>query len=289
MLSAQGGTISACVAHLRRLALGNRIEPFNSQHLEAACRVLADTERGLTGPQIGRLLQDIRVPDIDPNNTKWKRLFNALADMQNQHKVGNHLVLFINSAMNPVSYARERAAFIWRRDELNVVLFFSGFYVRDDGKVAHADKATTLDEARARVGRLRTALESRSVHEEVLNYCRAELLSDNYFHAVFEATKGIAERIRVLSGLNGDGADLVMKAFLGQNPVLALGPLTSESEKSEQKGFANLLIGLFGAVRNPLAHAPKVNWPMSEQDALDILTMVSLMHRKLDRTQKTSS
>ncbi|WP_210558354.1 MULTISPECIES: TIGR02391 family protein [unclassified Pseudomonas] len=269
--------------------MGNRIEPFNSQHLEAACRVLADTERGLSGPQIGRLLQEIRVPDVDPNNTKWKRLFNALAHMQNQHEAGNHLVLFINSAMNPVSYARDRAAFIWRRDELNVVLAFAGFYVRDDGKVGHADKATTLDVARARVGRLRAALEARSVHEEVLNYCRSELLSDNYFHAVFEATKGIAERIRSLSGLNGDGADLVTKAFLGQNPVLALGPLTSESEKSEQKGFANLLIGLFGAVRNPLAHAPKVNWPMSEQDALDILTMVSLMHRKLDRTQKMSS
>ncbi|EAX0039585.1 hypothetical protein TM70_22960, partial [Salmonella enterica] len=46
------------------------------------------------------------------------------------------------------------------------------------------------------------------------------------------------------------------------------------------------LIGLFGAVRNPLAHSPKKNWPMSELDALDILTLVSLIHRKLDGTQK---
>ncbi|WP_311042892.1 TIGR02391 family protein [Burkholderia pseudomallei] len=94
--------------------------------------------------------------------------------------------------------------------------------------------------------------------------------------------------MRTLSGLNGDGADLVNKAFAGQQPVLVLGPLITESEKSEQKGFANLLIGLFGAVRNPLAHAPKTNWPMSEQDALDILTLVSLIHRKLDRTQKAA-
>lgn len=76
------------------------------------------------------------------------------------------------------------------------------------------------------------------------------------------------------------------KAFVGQQPVLALGSLTTESEKSEQKGFANLLIGLFGAVRNPLAHAPKTNWPISEQDALDILMLVSLIHRKLDGTMK---
>lgn len=34
-----------------------RIPLFSSQHLEAACRVLADTERGLSGTQIERLLQ----------------------------------------------------------------------------------------------------------------------------------------------------------------------------------------------------------------------------------------
>ncbi len=259
---------------------------FSSQHLEAVCRVLADTERGLSGTQIERLLQEIKVVDTSPGVTKWKRLFNALAGAQNQHQVGNHLILFINRAMNPVNYAREPQAFAWRRDELNVVLAFSGFYVREDGKVGQADKATTLDAARARAGRLKAALESRAVHVEVLNYCRVEFLDENYFHAVFEATKGVAERIRQLSGLSSDGADLVNKAFMGQQPVLVLGLLTTESEKSEQKGFANLLLGLFGAVRNPLAHAPKKNWPISEQDALDMLTLVSLIHRKLDGTQK---
>ncbi|MBB2929829.1 TIGR02391 family protein [Paraburkholderia silvatlantica] len=250
--------------------------------------MLADTAYGLTGTQIERLLQEINVADVSPDITKWKRLFNALAMAQNQHQVGNHLIMFINRAMNPVSYARDTGTFAWRRDELNVVLAFSGFYVREDGKVGHADKATTLDAARARAGRLKAALENRAVHAEVLNYCRVELLDENYFHAVFEATKGVAERIRGLSGLSGDGADLVNKAFAGQQPALVLGPLTTESEKSEQKGFANLLIGLFGAVRNPLAHAPKTNWSMSEQDALDILTLVSLIHRKLDHAQKAA-
>ncbi len=268
--------------------MASRIAPFDSQQLEAACRVLADTANGLSGTQIGRLLQEINVPDPSSDMTKWKRLFNALAGMQNKHQAGNHLIQFINLAMNPVSYARDPGAFAWRRDELNVVLAFSGFYVRDDGKVAHSAKATTLDTARARAGRLKAALESRAVHPEVLTYCRAELMDDNYFHAVFEATKGVAERIRILSGLTGDGSELATRAFMGQQPLLVLGPLTSESEKSEQRGFANLLIGLFGAVRNPLAHAPKTNWPMSEQDALDILTLVSLIQRKLDSVRKNN-
>src|ERR1051326_5336861 len=173
-----------------------RIAPFDSQHLEAACRVLADTNRGLTGSQIEHLLQEIRVADVSPDITKWKRLFNALAGAQNKHQLGNHLIMLINRAMNPVSYARDKAGFEWRRDELNVVLAFSGFYVREDGKVIRSSKESTLAGARARAGRMKSALESRNVHTEVLKYCRAELIQENYFHAVLEATKGVAERIR---------------------------------------------------------------------------------------------
>jgi uncharacterized protein (TIGR02391 family) len=232
------------------------------------------------------LLQDIKVADVTPDMTKWKRLFNALAGAQNKHQVGNHLIMFINRAMNPVSYARDKDAFEWRRDEINVVLAFAGFYVREDGRVVRASKETTISGARARAGRMKAALESRNVHAEVLNYCRAELIEENYFHAVLEATKSVAERIRQMSGLYSDGADLVNEAFGIKSPILALNPLVSETEKSEQKGFANILVGVFGAIRNPLAHAPKTVWPMPEQDALDVLTLISFVHRKLDGAVK---
>lgn len=267
----------------------DRILPFSSQHLEAACRVLADTTRGLKGTQIGRLLQEIKVEDVSPDLTKWQRLFNALARAQNKHHVGNHLIMFVTRAMNPVSYARDREAFAWRRDELNVVLSFSGLQIKEDGQVARGTKETTLTGARARAGRLKAKLESRNVHSEVLRYCRAELLQENYFHSVLEATKGVAQRIRDLSALGTDGADLVNVAFSTKSPILVLNPLKTETEKSEQRGFSNLLIGLFGAIRNPVAHAPKISWPMAEQDALDILTFISFIHRKLDAVVRVSS
>ncbi|WP_454753780.1 hypothetical protein [Cupriavidus necator] len=104
--------------------------PFNVQYLEAACRVLGDAERGLTGPQIGRLLQEIGLPDPCHTMTKWKRLFKALASAQNRFRVGNHLIMLINQA------TRDPDGFHWCRDELNVVLSFSDLYVREDGRVA---------------------------------------------------------------------------------------------------------------------------------------------------------
>lgn len=85
--------------------------------------------------------------------TKWKRLFNALAEAQNKHQVGNHLVMFINRALDPVSYARDKEKFEWRRSKLNVVLSFSGLYVREDGKVARATKEATLSGQGKELGR----------------------------------------------------------------------------------------------------------------------------------------
>jgi uncharacterized protein (TIGR02391 family) len=264
----------------------DRIAPFDSQQLEAACKVLADTERGLKGSEIGYLLQDCKVPDVSPGMTKWKRLFNALAGVQNKHHVGNHLIMFINRALNPVSYARDRSKFEWRRSELNVVLAFAGFEVRDDGKVVRTSAATTISAARAKANALRARLEDRNAHEKVFEFCRAELLDENYFHAVLEAVKGVAERVRELSGLTTDGADLFNEAFSTKRPILAVNELITDTDRSEQKGLTNMLVGLFGAVRNPTAHAPKVRWEMTEQDALDILSLVSFVHRKLDVARK---
>lgn len=141
--------------------------------------------------------------------------------------------------------------------------------------------ATTLDQAEARLKTIQHKLRGRAIHAEVTKYCRIELLQDNYFHAVFEASKGLAQRIRDLSGIEGDGAALVDKVFSIENPILALNFLKSETEKSEHKGFAQLLKGCFAAVRNPLAHEPKILW-QGEEDAADYFSLISLLHRRLD-------
>lgn len=266
-----------------------QIPPFDSQHLTAIARILADTDRGLTGSEIGRLLAECRIPDVTPDMTKWKRLFNALATIQNEKQVGNHTIMIINRAMNPVQYTGHPELFAARRDELNTVLAFSGMTVGEDGRVRRAQIATNLTDTMERASRLRSSLLIRKVHEDVLKFCKAEFLQENYFHAVFEAMKSIAAKIRDLSGLTSDGADLVQEAFaLGKNidPVLAINKLATETDKGEQRGFVNLLVGLFGTIRNPLAHNPKIEWDMSEQDALDLLTTASLIHRKLDEAYK---
>ena len=115
-----------------------------------------------------------------------------------------------------------------------------------------------------------------------MRFCQSELVADNYFHAVLEATKSIADKLRVKSGLTEDGAKLVDAALCGSAPRLAINGLITESQRSEQSGFVNLVKGIFGMFRNPTAHEARVLWAMSKEDAEDLLSIASLIHRRLD-------
>ena len=106
-------------------------------------------------------------------------------------------------------------------------------------------------------------------------------MQDNYFHAVFEASKGLLKRIQEQSDIDLDGERLIQKVFLGDAPILAFNTLMTETERNEQRGIALLMQGCVAAIRNPLAHEPKILWD-GENDAADYLTLISLLHSKLD-------
>ncbi|CAK2444691.1 conserved hypothetical protein [Vibrio crassostreae] len=264
-----------------------RIEKLDFGTIESICKILGETACGFTGAEIAKLLYEAKIEDIDSLNTKWRRLNSALANRQEKDGCANIVLHFIQLAMAPSKHYNNLEWFNDTRFKLNQVLSFSGYFLGEDGKVSTSERASTISEAAARASNLKEHLVSRNVHPDVLYYCREELLVDNYFHAVFEATKSVADKIRKKTSLTSDGASLVNEAFAFKNhphiPHLALNNLQTESEKSEQKGFANLLVGLFGTFRNTTAHAPKITWKIDELDDFDILSMVSLVHRRLDK------
>jgi uncharacterized protein (TIGR02391 family) len=255
---------------------------IDEEKLQAICDILGDTSEGLTGSEISKLLCICNIPDLLPGSTKKYRLFEALNEKQKQDNCGNNIFAFIIKAMDPARYTNSPDLFRERRDKLNTVLVFLGYKLGEDGKIHGVPKATTLSEAQERVNRFKKLLIERNVHSDVLKFCRAELLIENYFHAVFEATKSVAEKIREKTGFTMDGAELVDRAFNIHSPVLAINTLQTETEQTEQKGFSNLIKGLFGMFRNVTAHTPKIKLQIKEQDALDLLSLVSYIHRRLD-------
>jgi uncharacterized protein (TIGR02391 family) len=126
-------------------------------------------------------------------------------------------------------------------------------------------------------------MSSVGVHAEVLRFCREELVAENYFHAVLEATKSIADRMRERTGLGTDGASLVDQMLGGDPPLLAINQWATDTDKSEQRGFAHLVKGVFGMFRNTTAHAPKIVWAVNKSDAEQALSLISFLHSRLDR------
>ena len=263
-----------------------RRKPFRSGDLEALCKALADTYTGLAGSEIAHTLAQIGVVDTDPTMTKWKRLYNALVNDQNRRLSGNKVLSFISTALQPTRYINNRALYESMLRSVNTVLAFYGLEFRDDGKFHSIKPVSTLTEAEKRTQKLKTSVFDRNLHKDLLRFCRAELLQDNYFHAVLEATKSIASKVRSMTGLSSDGAQLIDDTFGGSNPVLKINAFKTDTEKSEQRGFTNLAKGLFGTFRNPTAHAPKIEWNLEEQDALDLFTLASYVLRRIDNSYK---
>ena len=259
---------------------------FDLGVLRRLCEVLGDTSVGLTGSEIGRLLGESVIADPGEGITKRDRLYAALSEAQVRSRNGVPVLNFVARAMAPARYPIDRqGVFDDRRARVNEVLCFYGLEVQEDGRFAKVAVARTLSEAAARTARLRRELERRGVHPDVLRYCSEELLVNNCFHAVFEATKSVADKIRLRTGLMTDGQQLIDGAFGGSPPLLVINEYRSETQQGEQRGFANLLKGMFGTFRNVTAHAPKVQWPVSEEDALDLFSLASYAHRRIDRAR----
>lgn len=238
------------------------------------------------GSDISRVLQDRGLADNSTHSTKWRRLYWVFQETQRQDQCANRVLDFVGAFLAPARYIGRQDEFEQKRGELNAILAFSGLDYGKDGQFRRREAARTLDEAEKRLRTIQAKFRDRRLHPELEKYCKTEFLQENYFHAVFEATKGLAQRIREMSGKDGDGSALVDKVFPRNNPVLAFNSLQTETEISQHTGFANLLRGCFGAVRNPLAHEPKILW-QGEDDAADYLTLISLLHRKLDDCVKT--
>ena len=256
----------------------SKVDLMEEGQIEALAKVLGECG---SSSDISRVLEDRGLGKRSGHSTEWKRLYWLFLDVQKSDRCANRIHDFIGSFLTPARFVGRLDEFEGHRAKLNSILAFSGFEYGSDGQFNCRDAVQTIDEAERRAYAIRAKFRGRRLHPEMLKYCQAEMMEENYFHAVFEASKGLAQRIRSMSGVGYDGARLIDAVFSIETPLLALNTLQTETERSEHKGFAQLLKGCFGAIRNSLAHEPRILWE-GEDDAADYLSLISLLHRKLD-------
>lgn len=220
--------------------------------------------------------------------TKWRVFREYFTAINRGYPHSSGIEDCIEYFMSPSLFIGREATYTGYRTELNKVLGFIGKELNERGKFQNIEKVTTLSEAEARASSLLKKVDDRKMHPAIKQVCRAELLRNDFYDVVFEASKGVFERIRELSGYNEyDGENLIAKSCVADAPCFIINKHLTESEKAEYKGFGNLLRGIHGHFRNPAAHTLKQNWGKTEIEVLEILGIISYIHRRLDNAHRT--
>lgn len=133
------------------------------------------------------------------------------------------------------------------------------------------------------VSRARRAFGDLDLHPEVARAATGLFESGPYTNAVEDACKVLDGLVKIRSGSDRSGTELMQSVFSPDNPVLKFNDLKTETDKSEQQGMMFLYAGTMLALRNPRAHELVEDDP---EMALEYIAFVSMLAKALDRATR---
>lgn len=256
---------------------------------DIALRNLSDAIAGmLTHSKITEYFANSNIQERGGSN-KTDRVYYAFRFVQQQDRCGNNVLAFVQKLLTPKRYKDEKN-FENDRSTINEILSYEGVAINERGDIISITKAKTISEAKERSSRLKRKVQGITIHSDILPFCDEEWLKEDYFHAILEITKSVADKIRQKSGLFLDGSELVDACFgLGKEkrPLMAFNTLRTLSEESEHKGFSSFIKGFFSMYRNPKAHTPRMTEDTQLSAMIEVLVVASIIHNKLDKTYRT--
>jgi len=92
------------------------------------------------------------------------------------------------------------------------------------------------------------------VSEDIYSVIKNKYDNQLYSDAILDSIKYLTNIIREKSKIGGDGAGLITQAFGGQSPKIKINKMATTSEIDEQKGYEQILRGIYCGIRNPRSH-----------------------------------
>ncbi|WP_231095197.1 hypothetical protein [Prevotella intermedia] len=132
--------------------------------IEMIANILGDTDKGLTGSEIHRLLLQANIEDKTQEGVmiaKRKNLFNSLASVQNKNKCSNNILQFIGYALAPSRYVENEEEFERIRSKVNQQLAFVGYELSESGKFREITVASTISDIQIKANNLKQEVEQR--------------------------------------------------------------------------------------------------------------------------------
>ena len=260
---------------------------------EAIASIIGATDCFLSKSDLRHFLESANIACVDDgswtdghrykiglNKKDW--LYNCFVEDFNGRHTTEGIKRFLELVLDPALHTKRRSEYELLVEAINKPLMLHGCEINAEGKLCAIPQARTLSEVDRRIDEFRSELGKRNIHQRVMHYCRSDLLSNDYKSAVLEAAKGLADRVREMTGRGDDGTSLFDASFSKTDPYLYLNDLIDDSKKSEQNGLRELMNSIFHLIRNPLSHQPKIKWDVNRNEALDVFVLISLAHKYLD-------
>lgn len=257
-----------------------KLEPFQLPALESISRIIADR---YTGTEITDLFRKAGFTGIGHDGgTKWRFLYSTLEQLQKGDHGPFQILKIIEKVCDPQEYFGNPEAHESIVNNLNGILSFYGLrFDKDKNKVVTTGrKETRLHNQETEDAKL---FHLRGFHSEVIEHAKEQFYAGHYFDAVDECCKAFAKYVSSKSKLDKHGSELMSTALSPRGP-LKLNAQQTETERSEQEGLMHLCMGLMKGIRNPEEHEPQKDWKLNKEDALDILSFISYLYRKIDKT-----
>lgn len=218
---------------------------------------------------------------VHNGETKWRFVNSVLIQLQDDSYGTYNIVKILSQLCNPQEYFNNGESFRKTIVAVNEVISFYGLEFSGEGKMLQLSQSRTKPSEHQSEDL--KFFSSRCFHPSVEKHSRDLFIGGNYYHAVFEVCKAFDKTVREKSSFDKHGTEL-MSSALSLKGTLKLNKQITETEKNEQEGLMHLCMGLMRAIRNPESHEPKLDWNITREDALDILSLLSYLYRQIDKT-----
>jgi uncharacterized protein (TIGR02391 family) len=119
------------------------------------------------------------------------------------------------------------------------------------------------------------------LHPIIVNRAWDFYVANHFRQAVETSVTAVFDYVRARTQSQLDGQALVTEVFKLDGGKLIFSTLDTESGRSEQKGFMNILVGAYIGIRNPLAHTA-ING-LTQNEAAEHMVLASLLASKVDK------
>ncbi|WP_100065139.1 TIGR02391 family protein [Miniphocaeibacter massiliensis] len=228
-----------------------------------------------TGSKITYMFQVLNMDNDSTISTKWNRIYNSISQNLNKFNDSSIVIKVIEYVFADKMHDCNSSEWQSALFDINKVIQYLGLKVNDSGKVVKTIKVETFSDGQKNFNMIKDKLSLFEIHPLILNLCNPEIVEENYFHLILEASKIPLNKVRQLTGSKSDGNTLIIDSFNHKKPLVVLNSLSTQSEKSEYFGLKALLNTIVYFYRNPKAHELKAYNPSSSEDAIKALLMIS--------------